>query len=99
MDKYDDAYLLLDKFFSSFPSKLVSDKDNPLYLTMKYKKLTPELENKMRAIFTNEQEYEEMKKEILKYPESAAWHFLKFYEENRDRIPYEGDKILEDNNS
>ncbi|MHA2290188.1 MAG: hypothetical protein ACXABG_15490 [Promethearchaeota archaeon] len=99
MDKYDDAYLLLEKYFSNFPSKLVSDKENPLYLTLKYKGLTPELENKMKEIFTNEQEYEDMKKEILTYPEAAAWHFLKFYEENRDKIPYEGDKILEDNNS
>ena len=99
MDKYDDAYLLLDKFFSNFPSKLVSDKDKPLYLTMKYKGLTPELENKMKEIFANEQEYEEMKKEILTYPEAAAWHFLKFYEENRDKIPYKDDKILGNNTS
>ena len=99
MDKYDDAYLLLDKFFSNFPSKLVSDKDIPLYLTMKYKGLTPELENKMKEIFANEQEYEEMKKEILTYPEAAVWHFLKFYEENRDKIPYKDDKILGNNTS
>ena len=99
MDKYDDAYLLLEKYFSNFPSKLVSDKDNPLYLTLKYKGLTPELENKMKEIFANEQEYEEMKKEILTYPEAATWHFLKFYEENRDKIPYEDDKVLGNNNS
>ena len=99
MDKYDDAYLLLEKYFSNFPSKLVSDKDNPLYLTMKYKGLTPELENKMKEIFANEQEYEEMKKEILTYPEAAAWHFLKFYEENRDKIPYKDNKVLGNNNS
>jgi len=99
MDKYDGAYLLLDKFFSNFPSKLVSDKDIPLYLTMKYKGLPPELENKMKEIFANEQEYEEMKKEILTYPEAAAWHFLKFYEENRDKIPYKDNKVLGNNNS
>jgi len=96
MDKYDDAYYLIEKFFSNFPSKLISGKDHPLFLTMKYKELPPELENKMREIFRNEQEFGEMKKEIVKYPESAAWHFLKFYKENRDSISYSDEKSLED---
>ena len=78
INKYDEAYLLLDKYFSNFPSKLVSSKDSPLYLT---------------------NEYEEMKKEFLKYPESMIGDFLKFYEENKDKIPYKDDKILENKNS
>jgi hypothetical protein len=99
IDKYDDAYELIEKYFSNFPSKLVSGKDHPLFLTMKRKKLTPELENKMREIFDNEQEFEHMKEEIKKFPESAAWHFLKFYQENRDAISNTDGKSLEDKNS
>lgn len=99
MDKYDDAYLLLDKYFSNFPSKLISGKDDPLFLTMKHKKLSPELDNKMRAIFPNEQEYEKMKEEIKNFPETAIWHFLEFYKENRDAISNTDEKSLEDKNS
>jgi len=98
IEKYD-AYELLEKYFSNFPSKLVSGKDTPLFLSMKHKKLTPEIENKMREVFTNEQEYEKMKEEIKKFPESAIWHFLQFYKDNRDAISNTDEKSLEDKNS
>ncbi len=99
INKYDEAYLLIDKYFSNFPSKLVSSKDSPLYLTMKYKEIPPELDNELKKIFSNNNEYEAMKKEFLKYPESMIENFLKFYEENKDKIPYKDDKILENKNS
>jgi len=92
--KYDGAYELLDKYFSNFPSKLISSKNHPLYLIAKYKEIPLELENKLKKIFIDETEYEQIKAEIAKFPDCVPFHFMKFYEDNKDTLAFKDEKNL-----
>ena len=94
--KYDGAYELIDKYFSNFPSKLILSKKDPLYLIAKYKKITPELENKLKSIVMDEIDYEKIKEEIKKFPDCVPLHFIKFYENNKDALTFRDEKELSD---
>lgn len=96
IDKYDGAYELLDKYFSNFPSKLITSKNDPLYLIAKYKEIPPELENKLKSIATDEYDYEKIKEEIKKFPDCVPPHFMKFYEDIKESLGFEDENELPD---
>jgi len=84
--EYLAAYELIEKYFSNFPSKLIKNKKQPLLLTGRYAKIPLELENKLRKIFPNEEEYEAIKTELIKSPLSFSSEFTTLHEEFKDEI-------------
>ncbi len=96
IEEYDGAYELLDKYFSNFPSKLISSKKDPLYLIAKYKEIPLELDNKLRSLVMDETDYEKIIEEIRKFPDCVPLHFMKFYENNKDTLAFRDEKELSD---
>ncbi len=81
MDQYEGAYELIEKYFSNFPYKIIKNKKHPLLLTGKFANIPLELDNKLKKIFTNEEEYEAIITELLKSPVSVYSEFLNLYDE------------------
>jgi len=101
MSSYDSAYELVEKHFSNFPYKVIKSKKQPLLLAGKYAKIPLELENKLRKIFPDEEEYEAIKTELIKSPLSFISEFSTLYEEYKDEIEKISDdemKYLDENN-
>jgi len=102
MDKneYVAAHELIEKYFSNFPSKLIKSRKQPLLLSGKYVKIPLELENKLRKIFPDEEEYEAIKTEVIKSPLSFISEFSTLYKEFKDEIEKISDgetKYLDEN--
>ena len=100
MSSYDSAYKLIEKHFSNFPHKIIKSKKQPLILTGKYAKIPLEIENKLRKIFPDEEEYEAIKTELIKSPLSFSSEFTSLYEEFKDEIEKFSDeemKYLDEN--
>ena len=101
MTKYEPAYLLIDKYFSNFPFKLIPSKKHPLALSGKYAKIPLELENKIKNIFTDDKEYEFIKSELLKSPACVLDDFIDLFnelKEESDKLSNEDIKDLEYDN-
>ena len=81
MSDYESAYELIEKYFSNFPYKIIKSKKQPLLLSGKLLKLPLELDNKLRGIFPDENEYEAIKAELIRSPLSLSSEFLKSYNE------------------
>lgn len=79
--QYEDAFELIDKYFSNFPYKIIKNKKESLLLAGKYLKIPIELENKLRNIFTDDEEYEKIKVELLKSPLSFTSEFIRLHDE------------------
>lgn len=79
--QYEDAFELIDKYFSNFPYKIIKNKKEPLLLAGKHLKIPLELENKLRNIFTDDEEYEKIKVELLKSPLSFTSEFIRLHDE------------------
>ncbi len=86
ISSYDSAYELIEKHFSNFPYKIIKSKKQLLLLTGKYVKIPLELENKLRKIFPDEEEYEDIKTELIKSPLSFFSEFSTLYKEFKDEI-------------
>jgi hypothetical protein len=86
MNQYLGAFELIEKYFSNFPYKIIKGKKHPLLLTGKFIKLPEELDNKLRSVFTDEDEYEAIKAELIKSPLSVPSEFLKSYEEMQEEL-------------
>jgi len=86
MSAYDSAFELIEKYFSNFPYKIIKNKKQPLILTGKYIKIPLELENKLRNIFPDQEEYEAIKTELIKSPISFSSEFTELYKELKDEI-------------
>jgi len=100
MSQYDAAFELIEKYFSNFPYKIIKNKKHPLLLAGKYIKIPLELENKLRKIFPDEEEYEAIKTELIKSPLSFTSGFAKLYNELKDEIEKISDeemKYLDEN--
>jgi hypothetical protein len=81
MSKYDSAYELIEKYFSNFPSRIIPHRREPLLLTEKLLKLPLNLDNDLQSIFKDKNEYNFIKSEIYRAPESMAAGFFSLYEE------------------
>jgi hypothetical protein len=78
-DEYEGAYDLLEKYFSNFPYKFVTSKKQKLLLTGKYAKISPQLDNKLKEIFPNQEDYERIKTEMQKTPIPVIKEFLELH--------------------
>ncbi|TFF84509.1 MAG: hypothetical protein EU552_00340 [Promethearchaeota archaeon] len=84
--QFEDAFELIEKYFSNFPYKILKSKKQPLLLTGRYLKLPLELENKLRKIFVDEKEYESIKAELIKSPLSFTSEFIRLHDELKDEM-------------
>jgi len=81
MREYESAHELIEKYFSNFPSRIISHKRKPLLLTEKILKLPLTLDTALKTIFKDEKEYDFIKSEIYRTPESTAAGFISLYNE------------------
>ena len=79
--EYVAAYELIEKYLSNFPYKIIKSKKQPLQLSAKLRKLPLELDNKLRNIFPDENEYEEIKAELIRSPLSLSSEFMRSFKE------------------
>lgn len=86
MKKFESAYTLIDKYFSNFPSRVISSKKHPLLLTGKYVAIPLELDNKLKNYIQDEKEYEFIKAEIQKSPLYLTEDFISLYNELKDEL-------------
>ncbi|MFX1500163.1 MAG: hypothetical protein ACFFDH_04265 [Promethearchaeota archaeon] len=86
MKDYEIAYELIEKYFSNFPSRIISSKRQPLLLQSKYTEIPKALDNKLRSIFPDEEEYESIKSELMRAPLFTSEEFFDIYNELKDEI-------------
>ncbi|MHA1104724.1 MAG: hypothetical protein ACTSPN_03280 [Promethearchaeota archaeon] len=89
MEKYETASELIEKYFSNFPFHVISSRKQPLLLSSKYLKKVGEFDNKLKELFPDEKEYENIKNELQKTPIGIFPEFLSLY----DDLKVEIDKI------
>ena len=100
MSQYIGAFELIEKYFSNFPYKIFKSKKQPLLLTGKYFKIPLELENKLRSIFTDDEEFKVVKAELVKCPLHFPFDFMKLHNDLKDemeQISSEEIKFLNEN--
>jgi len=85
---YEPAYLLIDKYFSNFPFRLIKSKKHPLLLSGISTQIPFELENKLKNIFPDAKEYKSVISEIIKSPACVSEEFLDLYEELKKEKDY-----------
>jgi len=84
MKKYEPAYNLIDKHFSNFPYRIISDKHHPLLLSVKDSEIPLQIDDKYHDIFKDNEEIEKIKAELIRFPISSHDDFLTLYEELKD---------------
>ena len=83
---YEGAFELIEKYFSNFPYGTVTSRKQQLILAGKYPQAFMELENKMRDIFTNDEEYNLIKTEVQKTPFTIIPDFMSLYKEIKEEM-------------
>jgi len=86
MKKYESAQELIEKHFSNFPSRIITHKRKPLLLTELLLKLPLSLDRDLKTIFKDEKEYNFIKSEIFRTPESTAAGFISLYKELKKEL-------------
>ncbi|MCJ7650297.1 MAG: hypothetical protein MUP85_16935, partial [Candidatus Lokiarchaeota archaeon] len=86
MDKYETASELIEKYFSNFPFHVISSRKQPLLLSSKYMKRVGEFDNKLKEMFPDEKEYENIRNELQKTPIGIFPAFLSLYDDLKDEI-------------
>jgi len=86
MREYESAHELIEKYFSNFPSRIISHKRKPLLLTERLLKLPLTLDTDLKTIFKDEKELDFIKSEIYRTPESTAAGFVSLYKELKKEI-------------
>ncbi|MFX1478384.1 MAG: hypothetical protein ACFFCI_09645 [Promethearchaeota archaeon] len=86
MTQYEGTIELVEKHFSNFPYKIIKSKKQPLLLTGKFAKIPLELENKLRKVFPNEEEFNAIKNELIKSPLTVSSDFIKLYDVLKDEL-------------
>jgi hypothetical protein len=84
--QYEGAFELIEKYFSNFPSHVISSRKQPLLLSSKYMKRVGEFDNKLKEMFPDEKDYENIRNELQKSPISLTPDFFSLYDELKDEI-------------
>ncbi len=80
-EKYVAAYNLIEKYFSNFPYKMITNKKQSLTLSGGYSKVPIELESSFKEIFLEDLEYNYIITEMQKSPVSMSTEFFSLYDE------------------
>ncbi|MHA1192083.1 MAG: hypothetical protein ACTSP9_07275 [Promethearchaeota archaeon] len=94
-EKYETAGELIEKYFSNFPFHVISSRKQPLLLSSKYMKQVREFDNKLKEMFPDEKEYENIKNELQKSPIGLVPDFLSLYDDLKDEIDKIEDKKID----
>ena len=86
MITYESAQELIEKHFSNFPSRIITNKRKPLLLTEKLLNLPLSLDTALKSIFKDEKEYNFIKSEIYRTPETTAASFISLYKELKKEL-------------
>jgi hypothetical protein len=86
MRAYESADELVEKYFSNFPSRIISHKRKPLLLTERLLKLPLTLDTDLKTIIKDEEEFDFIKSEIFRTPESTAASFISLYNELKEEL-------------
>jgi hypothetical protein len=86
MKKYETAYELIEKHFSNFPSRLIPSKSHPLLLTETLLKLPRVVETNLKKIISDQNDFEFIKAEIFRSPESSATGFISLYHDIKEEL-------------
>jgi len=84
MKNYEPAYILIDRHFSNFPYRIISDKHHPLLISVENSKIPLQIDDKFHDIFKDDEEIEKIKAELIRFPMSSHDDFLELYEELKD---------------
>ena len=86
MKEYETAHELIEKHFSNFPSRLISTKTHPLLLTEKLLKLPVSVERDLREIVPDQDDFEFIKGELFRSPNSSAASFISLYYDIKEEL-------------
>jgi len=86
MRAYESASELIEKYFSNFPSRIISHKRKPLLLTEKLLQLPLRLDADLKTIIKDEKEFDFIKSEIYRTSESTAAGFISLYKELKEEL-------------
>ncbi|MBY9006736.1 MAG: hypothetical protein KGD63_08260 [Candidatus Lokiarchaeota archaeon] len=84
MNEYETAYELIRIYFSNFSTRFITNRESVLYLPGKKIKQLKEIDNKLKNIFQNKEEYELIKNDLVKAPINFTTEFLELYDELKD---------------
>lgn len=84
MKQYEPAYVLIDRHFSNFPYRIITDKHHPLLISVKKSKIPLQIADKYYGIFKDNEEVEKIKAELIRFPISSHDDFLDLYKELKD---------------
>jgi hypothetical protein len=94
MKEYESAHELIEKHFSNFPSRLIPSKTHPLLLTERLLELPYTVEKDLKKIVPERNDFEFIKAEIFRSPESSTAGFFSLYHEIKEEL----DKLKTQNN-
>lgn len=86
MKEYNSAYEFINKYFSLIPYNIIESKNQLLTLSSKYYSLPEQIQNKFKDIFSKEDEYENVLKDLIKTPCSDPSEFFNLYNELKQEI-------------
>ena len=86
MKKYETAHELIEKHFSNFPSRLIPTKTHPLLLTERLLKLPVSVERNLKEIVPDQDDFEFIKAELFRSPESSVASFISLYHDIREEL-------------
>jgi len=86
MREYESTHELIEKYFSNFPSRIITHKRKPLLLTERLLRLPLTLDTDLKKIFKDEEEFNFIKSEIYRTPESTAAGFISLYKELKNEL-------------
>ena len=97
---YEGAYELIERYFANFPYKTIKSIKQPLILTRTSASIPKEIENKLKDIFKDTNQFEKIKMDLLKSPLSVSSEFFKLFDriqEEKQKISKEESQFIEDN--
>jgi len=86
MKEYETAHELIEKHFSNFPSRLVPTKTHSLLLTERLLKLPVSVDRDLKEIVPDQDDFEFIKGELFRSPESSAASFISLYHEIKEEL-------------
>jgi len=78
--RYEATYLLIDKYFTNFPSRLIASETEDLLLESNYLELPKQIEEKIQNVIKDQTEFKLIKPELLRAPIDTIPEFLNLYD-------------------
>ena len=80
-EKHEEAYQIIEKYFFMFPSTIVTSPKESFLISSESFRIEEELENKIRELFPEEEDFNFIKDEIQRAPEITLKAINKIWSE------------------